>query len=311
MMRNALIADIVAANPSVDLICTCDPRLPAPLTGEVVWITSDIEIWDIWRSIIADADAVWLIAPETGGTLARLAEEVVAQGKQLLGPTPEAIRLASSKYATYCLLHDAGVQMVPTCRAGTWAEFSSSYPEETLWVIKPDDGVSCEGVTIFSQTSAVQPDLLNVASHDLIVQPYRSGVAASISMLCRDGEAWLLSCNQQLVVRENAHFIYRGSTVNGMANAWTAFESLAKQVARAMSGLSGYVGIDVIVRDDSFECIEVLEVNPRLTTSYVGLHASIGCNPAAMVLDLLSSSQMHPLAFAVPPLRKDIVEVTL
>lgn len=311
MMRDALIADIVAANQSIDLICTCDPRLPAPLAGEVIWISSDNEIWDIWRSIIAGVDAVWLVAPETDGILARLADEVVTQGKQLLGSTPEAIRLASSKYASYCLLHETGVLMVPTCRAEAWAAFSVSYPEETLWVIKPDDGVSCEGVTILSQTSAVLPDLLNVASRDLIVQPYRSGVAASISMLCRDGEAWLLSCNQQHVVRENAHFIYQGSAVNGLASAWTAFESMARQVARAMPGLFGYVGIDVIVRDDRFEQIEVLEVNPRLTTSYVGLHASIGSNPAAMVLELLNSKQMHPSAFTMPSLRKDIVEVTL
>ena len=31
----------------------------------------------------------------------------------------------------------------------------------------------------------------------------------------------------------------------------------------------------------------VLAVHARVTASYAGLHASIGCNPAAMVLDLL------------------------
>jgi predicted ATP-grasp superfamily ATP-dependent carboligase len=33
----------------------------------------------------------------------------------------------------------------------------------------------------------------------------------------------------------------------------------------------------------------VLGISPRLTATYVGLHASIGCNPAGLVLALLAS----------------------
>jgi predicted ATP-grasp superfamily ATP-dependent carboligase len=34
----------------------------------------------------------------------------------------------------------------------------------------------------------------------------------------------------------------------------------------------------------------VLDVNPRLTAAYAGLHASTGCNPAGLVFDLLNDT---------------------
>jgi predicted ATP-grasp superfamily ATP-dependent carboligase len=46
------------------------------------------------------------------------------------------------------------------------------------------------------------------------------------------------------------------------------------------------VGIDLV---DTDEGPVVLEVNPRLTTSYVGLADTIGTNPAGLVLDLLKA----------------------
>jgi predicted ATP-grasp superfamily ATP-dependent carboligase len=51
-----------------------------------------------------------------------------------------------------------------------------------------------------------------------------------------------------------------------------------------MPDLWGYVGIDLI---DGATGPLVLEVNPRLTTSYVGLARAIRMNPAALVLGLL------------------------
>jgi predicted ATP-grasp superfamily ATP-dependent carboligase len=44
------------------------------------------------------------------------------------------------------------------------------------------------------------------------------------------------------------------------------------------------VGVDVLIQKDA---IVVVEINPRLTTSYVGLHRASGCNPARLVVDML------------------------
>ena len=49
-----------------------------------------------------------------------------------------------------------------------------------------------------------------------------------------------------------------------------------------MPGLFGFVGIDILIRNDM---IYIVEINPRLTTSYVGLNETIGCNMVDLLLN--------------------------
>jgi len=62
------------------------------------------------------------------------------------------------------------------------------------------------------------------------------------------------------------------------------YQQIASAVAAAIPGLWGYVGVDLIEGPDG---PVVLEINPRLTTSYAGLRDAVGVNPAGLVLDLL------------------------
>ena len=64
------------------------------------------------------------------------------------------------------------------------------------------------------------------------------------------------------------------------------YAGLASAVARALPGLWGYCGVDFIETDSG---PQVLEVNPRLTTSYAGLRRATGLNCAQLVLDLPGS----------------------
>jgi predicted ATP-grasp superfamily ATP-dependent carboligase len=51
----------------------------------------------------------------------------------------------------------------------------------------------------------------------------------------------------------------------------------------------------------------VVEINPRLTTSYVGLGAALDCSPAALVLDLIDAER----PFSLPAFRPQKVDVDL
>jgi predicted ATP-grasp superfamily ATP-dependent carboligase len=53
-----------------------------------------------------------------------------------------------------------------------------------------------------------------------------------------------------------------------------------------MPELWGYAGVDLMQCEQG---PRVLEINPRLTTSYAGLRQSLGINPAALVLELWRS----------------------
>jgi len=67
-----------------------------------------------------------------------------------------------------------------------------------------------------------------------------------------------------------------------------AFET-AKKVVKSFSGLSGYIGIDLILAKDT---IFVLDVNARLTTSYVGLRQVVGFNVAQAIIDSVVEGKM-------------------
>jgi predicted ATP-grasp superfamily ATP-dependent carboligase len=139
--------------------------------------------------------------------------------------------------------------------------------------------------------------------HTHIIQPFQIGDAASFSMLCKNGKAYLLSCNRQHIQIKGQEFSYHGGVVNGLDVHREAFNTLAQKIAQALPGLAGYVGVDLIVHKGEYF---VLEINPRLTTSYVALRQACGGNPAQMLLDLFYNE-----AFTMPAITHHKVEVSL
>jgi len=306
LMREALLQDLAdlagdAKFHDIELVTSYDSRLEVPPHAHLaVPIHKADDVWRCWEALINQADAVWLIAPETDDVLLELTGMVQAAGKRLLGCNAASVFIAANKLECSELLGQAGIAVVPGYRLENLP--SGNYPHGL--VAKPNDGAGCEDMAWFGEmaelTRWMQP-----RRHSHIVQPYLPGTAASLSMLCRDGRAWLLSCNEQRVKLHHAAFQYSGSVINGMHAYWQAGQQLASQVAAALPGLAGYVGVDVIIDDAG--CMHVIEINPRLTTSYVGLHAAINCNPAGLVLELL----LYNDAFLLPTLQHSVIETVL
>jgi predicted ATP-grasp superfamily ATP-dependent carboligase len=122
------------------------------------------------------------------------------------------------------------------------------------------------------------------AGQGYVLQPYLRGTDASLLLLCRAGECALLAGNRQYLALDAAGCRLTALGVNAMlAQTRTSLEPLAQAVARAIPGLWGFAGIDLVLTNDG---AIVVEVNPRITTAYAGLTASLGANPAAWLLDL-------------------------
>lgn len=303
-MRDAVLKDLNAL-PDVHTFCTYDPRIPAPdLAYEAIAITGQEEAWEQWSKHIAEADAVLPIAPETNGILLRLTELVSKQHKTLLGCSAEGVKIASSKYQTFLALQAAGVNVVPTFSLDQFP--AEQYAE---CVAKPDDGVGCEGSILFGTHADFEIWRNGYSGGKYVIQPYVHGTPASLSMLCNHGQAWLLSCNRQKIERSADSFIYQGSVLNGIAQHWDVLAALARQIAEAIPALSGYIGVDVILHEEG---ASVLEINPRLTTSYAGLHQALAYNPARLLTDLFYNSAFSPAGFNMPVnIQRNMIEVTL
>ncbi len=283
-MRDALVADL-ARVPGVRVLATADPRFPLALPGvEVVPVGQPRML----HSLIRAADAVWLIAPESRGRLARLAAAVEATGIRLLGPSAAAIRLAGDKLRLARRLAAAAIPVPSTgalrwatrCMAGDPGAARPTYP----LVFKPARGAGCEGVSLVrSDAELPQAVRLAIAAGPrgrILVQPYVEGVAASISLLCDGTRALPLAVNRQRV-RAGAPFSYDGGeTPFDHPLGGRAIER-AVAACGVVPGLRGYVGVDVVLAEGD---AVVLELNPRLTTSYLGLRRAVDGNLAAGAL---------------------------
>lgn len=273
MMLRALCRDL-AAVPGIE------PVTIAPTVNNAPPLASDR---------LAGCDAFWPIAPETDGCLEEVTRLAHAAGLVLLNSRVDALAIARSKRATAHHLARCGIAVAPTLAAR-----DPPPPGPDGWVIKPDDGVGASGTRLIFRRDAL--DRCREAEPDAVVQPYLPGDALSLSLLVQEGAAWLLSCNRQQIDRCGEGFIFRGSLVAGAEDRRAALAPLAEAIAAALPGLWGYVGVDVI---DGPGGPVVLEINPRLTTSYVGLAAATGINPALQVLRLLE----QPLGRLVRRLR--------
>jgi predicted ATP-grasp superfamily ATP-dependent carboligase len=308
MMLQALVKDL-AELPGLEVAVTRDRRLPAPgLPCAMSWVDAGDDPWALWHAAITDADAVWPIAPETDGLLARLSDLVVASDRSLLGCRPDAVRLTASKRRTAEHLAAQGVAVVPTFPLT--AALAGGLPAadaagSTGWVVKPDDGAGAEDTLLFRSAAALgswveaTPDLGR-----FVVQPYLPGRATSLSLLCSKGEAALLSCNVQDVRLEDDRFRYCGGIVGGAEDSRAAYLPVAAAVAAAIPGLWGYVGVDLV---ETASGPVVLEINPRLTTSYAGLRQALGGNPAALVMALLG----RDVAAVTVPRKPGVCTVTV
>ena len=298
LMLRALAADLSALGHEV--ITLRDARLPPwPGPGRVSWLHHSRELAPALRRQIAACDAAWPIAPESGGELERLAQAVLDGGCTLLGCRPEAIRVAAGKFKTIARLAAHGIPVVPTCR-GTAVLAGQPLPFGP-WVVKPDDGAGCEQTRLIRDRSQLHRYLAQ-ARHpaDVTVQPYTRGVDASLSVLAGDGDGGvrLLACNRQRIAVADDQFRLLGCEVGALTADWAKLQQLAESVVRAIPGLWGYVGVDLLLTPDG---PLVLEVNPRLTTSYVGLGDSLGENPAGLVLGLLAAAPRAPAPAARAP----------
>lgn len=291
-MLGALIDDLTEM-PDLSLSVLRDSRLPKPVRAHatIAWPTIGLgdDAFHRFTTELGQTDAVWPIAPETAGILEGLCQTVESTGKSLLTSPSSAVRIAASKHATAETLKEQAIPVVPTV---PWSPGLNASPYPFPVVLKADDGVGCEQTRIIR--NAVQWDdwARHPAGRNCVLQPLIDGEPLSLSGLFAQGQAVLLSVNRQHIRQRHDTFVFDGCTVNAIDRAEGIFSKLLDRIAVALPGLWGYAGIDLIRKGDD---LTVLEINPRLTSSYPGLKPALGINPARLVMELWQSGQLPRL----------------
>jgi tyramine---L-glutamate ligase len=276
---------------AVRTITTLDPRFENRVPGlnrttlpadEVVSVNPGGHL-EAYLSLLKQCDAVLVIAPETDGVLSKLTAHVEKAGKPLLCSSASASATAGNKAICGRLFCDAELPTPTTSTADFDAAPAIAQKIGFPLVIKPLDGIGSEGVIqldSLSDLSVALPNIRQSTSHnEILLQSYVRGIPASVSLLAVNGRFLPLSLNRQLM-EPGQHLKYKGSQVPFHHKTAGRAVELACSAASLIPGLKGYVGVDLVLMDDS---PQLIEVNPRLTTSYIALRQVAQINLAQLI----------------------------
>ncbi|MFD0912730.1 ATP-grasp domain-containing protein [Methylophilus luteus] len=319
LMRDALLADLVLSD--VDCITSHDARVTAPASVVSIAIHSGDDADAIWRAQLAaaDVDACWVIAPETDGILERMCQMVAETGKRWIGCSQAAISQTSSKSLMADICAQAGISTIPHCylHAAMPLPALPWYARaQSGWVVKPDDGAGCEFTYHFKNDFELIEFNNKIKSNfaipydKLLLQPYLPGQPLSMSVIASTQQVQVIAGHQQWLKLEAGQFSFQGAGVNQAASFLPLMQAMAENIQRAIAGLTGYWGADLILGAD--DMLTLVEINPRLTTPYIGLCKVLEQNPARMILDAVLNNCLTTLvaASAVPVSLPPLMEGT-
>lgn len=272
---------------------------------EVRRVASAAELVDRFGEFRAVADWSLIIAPESDNCLLNLQARARACGGRLLGVNAALCRLASSKTRTAEFLAAHGIAAPRGVAFAASAINTSQIDSDALHglrfplVLKPDDGCGSLGMRTVPTPAAWQEFLMDstfpLSATRWRLEEFRSGIAASTAVLLGSRESICLPpCFQHL--GGESGLAYRGGAVIQDIAVRERAMHLAAQVASACLEFNseeraslGWLGIDMVLaapdaHGGTPSDVCVIEINPRLTTSYVGLRR------------LLSASSPHNLA---------------
>ncbi len=242
-----------------------------------------------FAQLAAEADHTLVIAPEIDNVL--LQSNVMAReaGGRLLAAEDPFVELASDKHLTAERLAKAGVPvpeaiLLEADHERLPADFS--YPA----VLKPVHGAGSQHTMLVASARDETPPYCWPRR----LERFYAGIAASVSFLCGPAHRVPLpACRQHLA--GDGRFTYTGGSRLLESELARRATALADRALEALPPALGYVGVDLVLGKSADGCEDVVvEVNPRLTTSYVGLRAIAQDNLAAAMLENAAGRVVSP-----------------
>ncbi len=294
-MLAAVLADL-ANCPGVRPVTLVEPDLVGALGVEARRAEihplhgNDVEL--PFRRLARDADYTLVIAPEFDDLLEQRCRWTREEGSRLLGPSPDAVRLTGDKLALAEHLQHRGIPTPPTVSCPGADGPPWPYPV----VGKPRFGAGSQHTILIHDHSeyAAFRDRIGRETGSLreaIVQPWLPGLAASVAFLAGPEQSIALPASEQYLSADGL-FSYQGGRVPLPLALQERAHRLARRAAVAVDGLDGYFGIDLVM--GAAEDV-VIEINPRLTTSYVGLRRLARSNLMKALLAVVRGQSAEPL----------------
>jgi tyramine---L-glutamate ligase len=284
LMLNGLLADFAELPQHqifVLLDARCVERIQSTRTANIhpIIINPEDDLLTVFSRTLTACDAAWLIAPETEHILFDYSLRVEQSNKRLLSCPSSAVAKTADKLQTFHRLIQHDILTIPTqplnsSHFSAWSDFPL--------LIKPIDGAGCENSFVLCNQLELKQIAMRISQPErYIIQPFLQGETLSLCAIFNHPQAELVCINRQHLQIDQQALHLTGCEVNIAQENKARFQKVLDKLVHAFPDLSGYVGIDVLVNETA---VFVVEINPRLTSSYVGIRQALGVNVAALVL---------------------------
>ena len=261
-MLKAVCEDLLQLGHEV--VVTVDGRVEESLPHDAIRINVEHEIdldLTLWTAAVR-SDAILLIAPETDGCLEHFADLLSSFYTRFISPSIGYIRLTSDKWKCHQWYSQRNVPCPESILLTANSDLRSLPVNFFPCVAKPVDGAGSEGVRLIDSMR----ELENL-SRPMLLQRYVPGVPASVSVIVESLDlAHYLEPGRQVFDAEPFGVHLRTDFPLDPDLRQRAL-NLAKSVIDACPNFIGYVGIDMVLADNPGDDV-MIEINPRLTTSY-------------------------------------------
>jgi predicted ATP-grasp superfamily ATP-dependent carboligase len=225
-----------------------------------------------------------LIAPEFNFILETRSTWIPNRTAKLIGSSLDALIVTRYKLQLIDVWKRHGV---PTPDAALVAD---GWPKNRVpCVIKPVDGAGSVATFFCPDTESFERNLAAAyreSPGDPMAQDFVPGRPASVAFLISKNETVPLLPTFQCLSADG-YFRYLGGKLPIPPKLAERAIRLGRKAVACVPGLFGYVGVDLILGDAADGSQDyAIEINPRLTTSYVGLRAIADFNIAEAMLCL-------------------------
>jgi predicted ATP-grasp superfamily ATP-dependent carboligase len=287
-MLSALLEDFNRV-PGVETVTLLETGSSRQAAGSVYRVSQDHE--KTFCELAHGASFTLVIAPEFDDILLTRCRWVEEAGGRLLGSSPAAVVLAADKLALGQHLREFLIP-TPECRQIQDGETPADAGYPLVW--KPRYGAGSLATFLVNDSDdwrRRQHELKDWAG-EMFVQPFVAGLPASVAFLVGKEQQVALQPTAQ-ILSQDGRFRYLGGSVPLSPQLAERAVRLAARAIDRLPGLHGYVGVDVVLGEAaSGDQDYVIEINPRLTTSYVGLRALAESNLAAAMLQAVRGERI-------------------
>jgi len=257
-----------------------------------------------FKECVRKSKFCFIIAPEFLNILFNLTKIALDNNVIVLSVGLKGIIQGSSKLKTYNFLKEKKICtpitfIVPYKQGRFDIEFIIRKLNEFDGpiIIKPEDGVGAESIYYFETENQII-NFFNQSTDPLdhsrryILQEFIEGRDLSVSLIGNNNPITssksspiIIGINHQSIVIKNSH---HGSKYLGGYTPAENWEDIAISLAKNfkklnLSYFNGYFGIDFIQKQDG--SLSFIEINPRLTTSYIGIRNVVKQNLMDIVLN--------------------------